>query len=152
MSEKFLKKSETKTEPFFKIEVKDRKEIYYSSPQCGRPGFDPWVGKIPWRRERLPTPGFWPGEFHGLQSMGLQRVGQDWATFTSLHFTVKPVPKTLPSITWNLVEMWSLRLHAPGTWYQSRAPRKFEKPCSQKDQKARGWVFENVNNIRKSNK
>ena len=36
--------------------------------QCGRPGFDPWVGKIPWRRERLPTPGFWPGEFHGLYS------------------------------------------------------------------------------------
>ena len=30
------------------------------------PGFDPWVGKIPWRRERLPTPVFWPGEFHGL--------------------------------------------------------------------------------------
>ena len=23
-------------------------------------------GKIPWRRERLPTPVFWPGEFHGL--------------------------------------------------------------------------------------
>ena len=22
--------------------------------QCRRPGFDPWVGKIPWRRERLP--------------------------------------------------------------------------------------------------
>ena len=29
-------------------------------------GFDPWVGKIPWRKERLPTPVFWPGEFHGL--------------------------------------------------------------------------------------
>ena len=31
-------------------------------------GFDPWVGKIPWRRERLPTPVFWPGEFyiHGV--------------------------------------------------------------------------------------
>ena len=27
-----------------------------------------WVGKIPWRRERLPTPVFWPGEFHGLYS------------------------------------------------------------------------------------
>ena len=26
------------------------------------------VGKIPWRREKLPTPGFWPGEFHGLYS------------------------------------------------------------------------------------
>ena len=36
--------------------------------QCGRPGFDVWVGKIPWRRERLPTPGFWPGEFHELYS------------------------------------------------------------------------------------
>ena len=33
-----------------------------------RPGFDPWVGKIPWRRERLPTPVFWPGEFHRLYS------------------------------------------------------------------------------------
>ena len=33
--------------------------------QCGRPGFSPWVGKIPWRREKLPTPVFWPGEFHG---------------------------------------------------------------------------------------
>ena len=28
----------------------------------------PWVGKIPWRRERLPTPVFWPGKFHGLYS------------------------------------------------------------------------------------
>ena len=27
---------------------------------------DPWIEKIPWRRERLPTPVFWPGEFHGL--------------------------------------------------------------------------------------
>ena len=30
-------------------------------PQCGRLGFDPWVGKILWRREWLPTPVFWPG-------------------------------------------------------------------------------------------
>ena len=28
-----------------------------------RPEFDPWVGKIPWRKEWLPTPVFWPGEF-----------------------------------------------------------------------------------------
>ena len=34
----------------------------------GRPRFDPWVGKIPWRRERLPTQVFWPGELHGLYS------------------------------------------------------------------------------------
>ena len=42
--------------------------------QCRRPGFDPWVGKILWRRERLPTPVFWPGECHGLQPMRSQRV------------------------------------------------------------------------------
>jgi len=33
--------------------------------QWGTPGFNPWVGKSPWRRERLPTPVFWPEEFHG---------------------------------------------------------------------------------------
>ena len=26
--------------------------------QCRRHGFDPWVGEIPWRRDRLPTPVF----------------------------------------------------------------------------------------------
>ena len=31
-------------------------------------GFHPWIGKIPWRRERLPILVFWPGEFHGLYS------------------------------------------------------------------------------------
>ena len=35
---------------------------------CSSAALDPWVGKIPWRRERLPTPVFWPGEFHGLYS------------------------------------------------------------------------------------
>ena len=27
-----------------------------------------WIGKIPWRRKRLHTPIFWPGEFNGLYS------------------------------------------------------------------------------------
>ena len=38
-------------------------------PQCRRPRFDPWVGKIPWRREWLPTPVFLPGEFHRQRSL-----------------------------------------------------------------------------------
>ena len=37
--------------------------------QCRRPEFNPWVGKIPLRRERLPTPVFWHREFHGLYSL-----------------------------------------------------------------------------------
>ena len=32
-------------------------------------GFDPLVGQIPWRREWLPTPVFWPGELHGLYGL-----------------------------------------------------------------------------------
>ena len=38
--------------------------------QCKRPQFDSWVGKIPWRRDRLPTPvclGF-PGGSDGEES------------------------------------------------------------------------------------
>ena len=49
--------------------------------QCRRPGFAPWVGKIPWSRAWQPTPVFCPGEFHGqpkrLRSMGLQRFVHD---------------------------------------------------------------------------
>ena len=30
-----------------------------------RPGFDPWFGKISWRRKWQPTPVFLPGESHG---------------------------------------------------------------------------------------
>jgi len=37
-------------------------------PEIRRPGFDPWVGKIPWRRW-LPTPVFLPGESHGQRSL-----------------------------------------------------------------------------------
>ena len=32
-------------------------------------GFDPWVGKISWRRAWQPTPVFLPGESHGQRSL-----------------------------------------------------------------------------------
>ena len=31
--------------------------------------FHPWLRKIPWRRGRLPTPVFLPGESHGHRSL-----------------------------------------------------------------------------------
>ena len=37
--------------------------------QCWRPGFDPWVRKIPWWREWLPTAVFLPGKSHGQRSL-----------------------------------------------------------------------------------
>ena len=52
-------------------------------PAGRRPGFDPWFGKIPWRKEmaihssvlawRIP----WTEEPGRLQSMGPQSVGHD---------------------------------------------------------------------------
>ena len=37
--------------------------------QSRRPGFNSQVGKISWRRERLPTTVFWPREFHGVHAV-----------------------------------------------------------------------------------
>ena len=39
-----------------------------SACNSGDPSSIPWVKEIRWRRERLPTPVFWPGESHGLYS------------------------------------------------------------------------------------
>ena len=51
-----------------------------SACNMGDLGSIPGLGRFPWRRERLPTPVLWPGEFHGLYSLTL-RVWHDWATF-----------------------------------------------------------------------
>jgi len=38
--------------------------------QCRRPEFDPWVRKIPWRREWQPTPAYLPEEFREEEESG----------------------------------------------------------------------------------
>ena len=48
-----------------------------------------WVGKIPWRRDKLPTPVVWPGEVHGLYSPWVRKESDatEWrllSTFQSL--------------------------------------------------------------------
>ena len=53
--------------------------------------FDPWVGKIPWRRKWQPTPIFLPEEFHGQRSLaGYNSWGHKESDMTEqliLHFT-----------------------------------------------------------------
>ena len=57
--------------------------------QCRGPGFDPWVGKIPWRRKWEPTPIFLPGKTHRQRSLegyspwGRQRVGHNLANLAT---------------------------------------------------------------------
>ena len=54
--------------------------------QCSRCRFNPWVKKIPWRREWLPIPVFLPEKSHGQRSLvgcslwGCKRVGHDLVT------------------------------------------------------------------------
>ena len=60
--------------------------------QFWRPGFDPWVGKIPWRRERLPATHSsmlawripWTEESGRLQSK-IAKIRTEWSDF---HFTL----------------------------------------------------------------
>ena len=59
-------------------------QLVKNPPAIRRPGFDPWVGKIPWKRERLPIPVFWPGEFHGLYSPWGHK---ELARLSDFHFT-----------------------------------------------------------------
>ena len=54
--------------------------------QCRRRKFNPWVGKMPWRRKWQPTPVFLPGKSHGQRSLvgdspqGCKRVEHNSAT------------------------------------------------------------------------
>ena len=73
--------------------------------QCGRPGFNPWVGKIPWRRDWLPSPVFWPVEFHGLYSpWGHKEL--DTTEELSL-FTCSPYIR-IPEALFMALDQWSI--------------------------------------------
>ena len=56
--------------------------------QCGRPRFDLWVRKIPWRRKWQPTPVLLPGKSHARRSLvGCSPWGRKESDTTErLHF------------------------------------------------------------------
>ena len=64
--------------------------VKVSCPQCRRPGFDSWVGKIPWRKKWQSTPALLPGKFHGRRSLiGYSPWGRKKSDMTErLHFTL----------------------------------------------------------------
>ena len=47
----------------------DGQESVCQCRRCKRHWFDPWVGKMPWRRKWQPTPVFLPGESHGQRNL-----------------------------------------------------------------------------------
>ena len=71
----------------------------------------------PLEKAKLPTPVFWPGEFHGL-SMGSQRVGQNW--WLSLHFT--------PNLFMTLIKQ-GIRVHLKTTFKNIKQQQNVSKHC-----------------------
>ena len=67
------------------------KELAYQCRRHKRCGFDPWVGKIPWRRSWQPTPAFLPEEFHrertlaGYSPQGRTESDMTEATYLLAH-------------------------------------------------------------------
>ena len=70
-----------------------------------RPGFDPWVRKIPWRRKWQPTPVFLLGESHGQRSLaGYHPRGLRESDMTEHAHTqpkvIQPVISRFVSVQW----------------------------------------------------
>ena len=60
--------------------------------QCRRPGFDPWVGKIPWRSKWQPTPVLLLGKSHGQRSLAgyiVHGVTKSWTLLRDSTTTTK---------------------------------------------------------------
>ena len=73
-----------------------------------RLGFDPWVGKIPWRRAWQCTPGFLPGESHGQRSVeGYSPWGHTDLAATEPHARK---PSQIVTITTHILHRKTLRL------------------------------------------
>ena len=77
--------------------------------------FNPWVGKIPWRRAQQSTPVFLPGESPWteepgrLQSIRSQRVGHDWSDLA--HTCTSGMKDKLQS-SWTISQLLSVDLDA----------------------------------------
>ena len=110
--------------------------------QCRRPWFDPWVWKIPWRREWLPTPIFLPREFHVRRSLvGYSPWGHKELD-TAEQLTVSPPQKHLSwygvvcvsmlncfSHVWLFAALWTVAHQAPLSMGFSRQEYWIGLPC-----------------------
>ena len=70
-----------------------------STCNAGDPQDDSRVRKICWRRDRLHTPGFWPGEFHRLYSPW-GRKSQTWLNNFHYGSTVRALREKTEFLPW----------------------------------------------------
>ena len=88
------------------------KEPACQSRRHRRCKFDCWAGKIPWRRERLPTPVSWTGEFHGLYSSWGHKESDmiDWLTLSQSGTVEKKWSRSVMS---DSATPWTVAYQAP---------------------------------------
>ena len=73
--------------------------VVKNSPANGGDAFDPWVGKIPWRRKWPPTPVLLPGKSHGQKSL----VGYSpWDCRIGCDVATKQEQQQQPPSTWDM--------------------------------------------------
>ena len=82
--------------------------------QCGRPGFDPWVGRIPWRRQWQSTPALLPGESNGRRSLiGYSLWGRKESDSTEgLHFHFLLMKRSWLTVFLFFSSLWKCYLNA----------------------------------------
>ena len=88
--------------------------------RCRRPGFNPWVRKIPWRRKWQPTPLFLPGKTYGWRSLaGYSPWGRKELEVTEwLHLT-SYVNKEGGKKVQDTFENCNLFIHSPSVYWLS---------------------------------
>ena len=107
------------------------KEPTCQHTRCNRCEFDPWVGKIPWRRKWQPTPVLLPGESHGQRSLvgysswgckesavteATSHTHTPWATHTHTH---TPTPwATVHGVAKS--QLWPKQLHTHTHTHQGK--------------------------------
>ena len=109
-------------------------------PAMERPGFDPWVRKISWRRKWQLTPVFSPGEVHEQRSLADYspwscRVRHDWVSSTFISTQGQVAIRWHTKIFWEAMvspvvmygcESWTIRkverrrIDAFELWYWRR--------------------------------
>ena len=75
----------TSTNKYFPVGSDSKESVYH----VGDPGFNPWVGKISWKRKWQPTPVFLPGKSHGWRNLvGYSPYGRKESGLSDFTFTL----------------------------------------------------------------
>ena len=93
-------------------------------------GSIPGLGRFPWRKERLPTPVFWPREFHIVYG-----IPKSWTWLSNFHFHIYIhaflLVRLLVSVIFKIaVNSYILGINMALIYYRSDQIRSVAQSCS----------------------